>query len=83
MRAISYTAARKNLASTMKEVCEDHAPVIVTRSNAESVVIMSREDYEALMETAYLMRSPKNASRLMESIEELEAGKGTQREIAE
>jgi len=83
MRAISYTAARNNLAGTMKKVCEDHEPVIVTRKNNEAVIMMSLEDYESLTETAYLLQSPKNAKRLIESIEELEAGKGTQRELVE
>ena len=83
MRAISYTAARNNLAGTMKKVCEDHDPVIVTRKNNEAVILMSLEDYESLTETAYLLQSPKNAKRLIESIEELEAGKGTQRELVE
>jgi antitoxin YefM len=83
MRAISYTTARKNLASTMKQVCEDHNPIIVTRKNNEAVIMMSLEDYESLTETAYLMRSPKNAKRLMESIEELNTGKGEEKELLE
>jgi len=64
-------------------VCKDHAPVIVTRKGNESVVILSLEDYEALEETAYLLRSPKNTRRLVESITQLEEGKGIEREIAE
>ncbi len=83
MRAISYTAARNSLANTMKQVCDDHDPVIVTRKNNESVIIMSLEDYESLKETAYLLQSPKNVKRLLESIEELESGKGIQRELIE
>ncbi|MCG8642496.1 MAG: YoeB-YefM toxin-antitoxin system antitoxin YefM [Desulfobacterales bacterium] len=83
MRAISYTTARNNLASTMKQVCEDHDPIIVTRKNNESVIIMSLEDYESLNETAYLMQSPKNAKRLIDSIEELKAGKGKERDLLE
>jgi len=83
MRAITYTSARNNLASTMKKVCDDHAPIIVTRKNNEAVILMSLEDYEALTETAYLMRSPKNAKRLIESIEELNTGRGQEREIIE
>ena len=83
MKAITYTAARQNLAKTMADVCDDHAPVIVTRKQHESVVIMSLEDYEALQETAYLLRSPKNAKRLIESIAQLETGKGTARELIE
>ena len=59
MDAISYTAARTNLAKTMEQVCEDHSPVIITRSKSPSVVMISLEDYEALQETAYLLRAPK------------------------
>jgi len=83
MHAISYTSARENLAQTMKKVCEDHDPVIITRRNNEAVVMLSLEDYEALNETAYLLRNPRNAKRLLESIEELESGKGIERELAE
>ena len=81
MEAISYTNARSNLAKTMEKVCEDHAPVIITRRNENSVVMMSLEDFQALEETAYLLRSPKNARRLLESIAELESDGGTEREL--
>jgi antitoxin YefM len=83
MEAITYTAARQNLAKTMDKVCRDRAPVIVTRKSSNSVVIMSLEDFEALEETAYLLRSPKNAKRLLESIAELESGGGAERKLAE
>ena len=81
MNAISYTAARENLAATMDKVCADHSPVIITRNRDQSVVMLSLEDYDSLEETAYLMRSPANAMRLLESIRALEAGKGVVREI--
>ena len=81
MEAISYTNARSNLAKTMEKVCEDHAPVIITRRDENSVVMMSLEDFQALEETAYLLRSPKNARRLLESIAELESDGGTEREL--
>ena len=74
MQAISYTSARKNLAQTMNKICEDHDPVIITRRNNEAVVMLSLKDYDALNESAYLLRNPRNARRLMESIEELEGG---------
>jgi len=83
IKAITYTAARQNLAKTMEKVCNDHSPVIVTRKSSNSVVIMSLEDYEALEETAYLLRSPKNTRRLIESIAQLENGKGTEKELIE
>lgn len=82
MKAISYTSARSNLAKTMEKVCEDHDPVIITRRKESSVVMMSLEDYQALEETAYLLRSPKNARRLLESIAQLESGDGTERELS-
>lgn len=83
MDAISYTAARSNLAKTMEQVCEDHAPVIITRKKAPSVVMMSLEDFEALQETAYLLRVPENARRLLESVAEFERGGGQERNLAE
>ena len=83
MKAITYTAARQNLAKTMEKVCKDHAPIIITRQTSNSVVIMSLEDYEALEETAYLLRSPKNTRRLIESIDQLENDKGTEKELVE
>ena len=83
MNTITYTSARSNLAQTMDKVCDDHTPVIITRKAAKPVVMMSLDDYEALEETAYLLRSPKNARRLLESIVQLEADKGTERELAE
>ncbi len=67
----------------MEKVCKDHAPVIVTRKTSNSVVIMSLKDYEALEETAYLLRSPKNTRRLIESIAQLENDKGAEKELLE
>ncbi len=83
MDTISYTSARNNLAKTMQRVCSDHAPVVITRKGEQPVVMMSMDDYQSLQETAYLLRSPKNARRLLESIEELESGKGTERDLIE
>lgn len=83
MDSISYTAARSNLARTMDKVCEDHAPIAITRKGEGAVVMMSMDDYQALEETAYLLRSPKNMRRLIESIAELEDGQGQERELVE
>jgi len=71
MNTVTYSQAREKLAETMDKVCNDHSPIIITRKNERSVVMISLEDYEALEETAYLLRSPKNARRLLESIAEL------------
>lgn len=83
MNAISYTSARGNLAKTMKKVCENHDPVIITRNKSESVVMLSLEDFESLQETYYLLKSPANAARLCESFDELDKGKGKEREMIE
>ena len=83
MDAITYTRARANLARTIDTVCENHEPVIITKKNDRSVVMLSLEDFHALEETAYLLRSPKNARRLLDSINELDAGGGTERALQE
>jgi antitoxin YefM len=83
MDAIPYTTMRANLADQMDRVCEDHAPVIVTRKGSASVVMISLDDYEALEETAYLLRSPRNARRLLESMARIEAGQAVERKLAE
>ena len=76
MDAITYSRARAQLAKTIERVCDDHEPVVITRRDNESVVMISLADYEALEETAYLLRSPRNARRLFESIAELDGGGG-------
>ncbi|WP_234197806.1 MULTISPECIES: type II toxin-antitoxin system Phd/YefM family antitoxin [Pseudacidovorax] len=83
MDAISYSAARANLASTMDRVCNDHEPLIITRNGEQSVVMLSLEDFTALEETAHLLRSPANARRLLGAIEQLESGGGMPRQLAE
>jgi antitoxin YefM len=81
MDAISYSAARANLASVMDRVCSDHEALIITRNGEQSVVMLSLEDYKALEETTYLLRSPANARRLLAAAAELNAGKGTERTL--
>ena len=71
MDSISYTAARSNLAKTMEKVCDDHAPIAITRKGEGAVVMISMDDYQALEETAYLLRSPKNTpntSKMLSSL---------------
>ncbi len=67
----------------MSHVCNDHAPIIITRKSQDSVVMMSLEDYIAMQETTYLLRSPASARDLLESIAELEAGNGSEKEFFE
>ena len=76
MDAISYSIASANLAETMDKVCRDGAPVVITRDGQPAVVMLPLEEFDALEETAYLMRSPANAKRLLEAKEALEVGQG-------
>ena len=83
MRTLSYSDARKHLAEAMEQVCDDHAPILITRQRARPVVIMSLEDYNSLDETAYLVRSPANARELRESIAQAEKGKLRKRKLSD
>src|SRR5690606_37938518 len=76
MRTISYSEARQNLSATMIKTVEDRAPVLITRQTGEACVLMSLEEYSSLEETAYLLRSPTNARRLLDSIDNLKNGNG-------
>ncbi|RIJ10416.1 type II toxin-antitoxin system prevent-host-death family antitoxin [Pseudomonas sp. 91RF] len=83
MDTINYTTAHAHLAETMDRVNEDCAPLLVTRQKGEPVVMMSLAEYNALEETAYLLRSPANAERLIKSIGEMRAGKAQVRQLIE
>lgn len=82
MDAMTYTTLRANLASTMDRVCNDHEVLIITRNGDQAVVMLSLEDYKTLEETAYLLRTPANAKRLLSAAAQLDADKGTERELA-
>jgi len=81
MKATTYTTARANLASTMNRVCNDHEALIITRNGEQAVVMLSLEDYNALEETAYLLRTPANAKRVLSAVTQLNAGKGVERKL--
>lgn len=81
MTAINYSELRQYLKSSLDRVCEDHEPMIVTRRNAQNVVMLSQEDYESLEETAYLLRSPANARRIHESIQSFKKGDGQEKTL--
>lgn len=83
MRTMSYSESRARYAETLNAVVDAREEVVITRSGHEPVVIVSLEDYEALKETAYLLRSPTNARRLLESIDRLESGDGVERSLSE
>jgi antitoxin YefM len=75
VKSITYSAARENLASTINRVCEDQAPIVITRNRDQAVVMLSLAEYESLQETAYLLRSPTNARRLLDSLDAAKRGK--------
>jgi antitoxin YefM len=83
MKTLSYSQTRANLAATLDAVTDDREEVVVTRAGHEPVVIVSLDDYESLKETAFLLKSPENARRLLASIDRLENGAGVERELAE
>ena len=83
MNAISYVDAQSSLAKMIDQVCDHHDPLIITRHQQPSAVLLSLEDYESLTETAYLLKSRNNAKRIFEAIAELESGGGTMRELIE
>ncbi len=83
MDAIAYSNIRKNFVKAMEQVCDEHEPIIITRKNARSVVLMSLDDYNSIQETAYLLRNPANADRLRESIKQHQEGKYQLRDIVE
>ncbi len=81
MDAVSYSEFRQHLKAIVDQACEQHEPVIITRRHGDNAVILSHEDYRAMLETCYLLRSPKMAQRLQESLESFKAGKGIERQI--
>lgn len=81
MKTMTYSESRARYAEVLNSVTDDREEVVITRAGHEPVVIVSLEDYESLKETAYLLRSPANARRLLASIDELESGGGTVREL--
>ncbi|MHA7275222.1 type II toxin-antitoxin system Phd/YefM family antitoxin [Arthrobacter sp. Hz1] len=80
---MTYSESRANYAATLDAVLDDREEVVITRAGKDPVVIVSLEDYQSLKETAYLLRSPENARRLLGAIENLERGDGVARELAE
>ncbi|WP_182358180.1 type II toxin-antitoxin system Phd/YefM family antitoxin [Tomitella gaofuii] len=83
MRTISYSESRARYAETLDSVIDDREEVIVTRAGRDPVVMVALDEYESLKETAYLLKSPENARRLLASIKRLESGEGVERDLAE
>ena len=83
VRTMTYSESRARYAETLNAVVDDREEVVITRAGHDPVVIVSLDDYESLKETAYLLRIPENARRLLSSIERLESGRGIERDLTE
>lgn len=83
MKTLSYTESRARYAEVLDSVINDREEVVITRAGHEPVVLMSLSDFESLRETAYLMRSPANARRLLDAMERLEAGRGEHHDLVD
>ena len=83
MDHVLYTELRQNLKKHLDKVCDDRAPLLVTRRNGESVVMLALSEYESLEETLHLLSDPANAERLLRSIAQAEAGQLVEHEIIE
>jgi len=83
MRTLTYSESRANYAATLDSVLDDREEVIITRAGRDPVVIVALDDYESLKESAYLLRTPSNARRLLQAIDDLEAGTGTEHDLVE
>jgi antitoxin YefM len=81
MKTMSYTESRAKYAEVLDSVVEDREEIVITRAGHDPVVIVSLADFESMRETAYLMRSPANARRLLDAMERLEAGDGEQHDL--
>ncbi|MQA22667.1 type II toxin-antitoxin system prevent-host-death family antitoxin [Rugamonas sp. FT103W] len=81
MNILTFSEARASLKSVMDDVCNDHTPTVITRVSGEHVVMLSLADFNSMEETMHLLGSAKNASRLMESVAQIKAGKAQAREL--
>lgn len=83
MKTLNITEARANMKAVVDSVVADRAPIAITRQGGEGVVMVSASEWSSIEETLYLLRSPRNAAVLMESIAALDAGKGEEHELIE
>ena len=74
---VSYTEARERLAELWDRALADREPIRLTRRGADPVVLVAADEYEGLVETAHLLRSPANAARLFDALAEARVGAGT------
>lgn len=80
MTAITATEARKTLFGLIQQVNDDHTAVEVVSKHGNAV-ILSKEDYDAMTETAFVLRNPANAERLLSAIERARRGEFEQHDL--
>ncbi len=80
---VSYTEAREKLAELWDRAIGDREPIRLTRRGREPVVLIAADEYEGLLETAHLLRSPANAERLLAALARARSGVGTPQPLAE
>jgi antitoxin YefM len=83
VKETSYTEARANLAALCDEASNDHEVIIIHRRGARDVALVDAAELQSLTETAYLLRVPANARRILKAIDGLHAGKGKRMSPAE
>jgi antitoxin YefM len=83
MQVTTYTNFRQKLKSYLDTVRNNHTPLFVTSANGEDVVVLSKSDYDSMEETFYLLKSPKNATRLLKGIKDYEKGLAQERSLIE
>lgn len=79
----TYSDFRQKLKTHLDRVFTSNSPLFVTRTKGENIVVLSESDYESIMETFYLLRSPKNSERLLQAVKEYEQGGGKSHELIE
>jgi antitoxin YefM len=83
MQTLSVSETRANLKSVLERVVADKAPIAIARQKGEGVVIVSQSEWDSIEETLYLLRSPRNAARLLDAVRGLEAGRGEEHALIE
>ena len=76
MNTVSYSEARANLASLMEQSINDRETIIISRRGKEEMALLPASELAGLLETAYLLRSPANAERLLEGLAQARQGQG-------
>jgi len=81
MQAVGYSQARNNLRSLIDNVCQNYDEVIITTKNNQSAVLLSKDEYDSMKETLYLLSSKNNRDRLLDAIDEIENAKFLKKDI--